>query len=168
MGLPGHGKAARRPWSLTWEGVGLRLPKEQGAAAHSVLHPLVEGAGVGVGVGMPPLLSFSFFSTSMAGTWSSCWTAPPSCPGLSVSGWPWTLPVVCATSTARASSTVTSPPRYVGWAGRPSRQASALPARVAHRPSFSPLQNCLVRCDDNGYTAVVGDFGLAEKIPTYR
>lgn len=29
-------------------------------------------------------------------------------------------------------------------------------------------QNCLVRCEDNGYTAVVGDFGLAEKIPTYR
>ncbi|XP_032069283.1 dual specificity testis-specific protein kinase 1 isoform X2 [Thamnophis elegans] len=28
-------------------------------------------------------------------------------------------------------------------------------------------ENCLVRCEDNGYTAVVGDFGLAEKIPTY-
>ncbi|KGL73160.1 Dual specificity testis-specific protein kinase 1, partial [Tinamus guttatus] len=28
-------------------------------------------------------------------------------------------------------------------------------------------QNCLVRCEANGYTAVVGDFGLAEKIPTY-
>ncbi|XP_068521341.1 dual specificity testis-specific protein kinase 1-like isoform X7 [Anas acuta] len=28
-------------------------------------------------------------------------------------------------------------------------------------------ENCLVRCEANGYTAVVGDFGLAEKIPTY-
>ena len=30
------------------------------------------------------------------------------------------------------------------------------------------LQNCLVKCEENGYTAVVGDFGLAEKIPDYR
>ncbi|NWI63303.1 TESK1 kinase, partial [Todus mexicanus] len=28
-------------------------------------------------------------------------------------------------------------------------------------------KNCLVRCEPSGYTAVVGDFGLAEKIPTY-
>lgn len=30
------------------------------------------------------------------------------------------------------------------------------------------LQNCLVRCDNGAFTAVVGDFGLAEKIPDYR
>lgn len=30
------------------------------------------------------------------------------------------------------------------------------------------LQNCLVRCDSGMFTAVVGDFGLAEKIPDYR
>lgn len=30
------------------------------------------------------------------------------------------------------------------------------------------LQNCLVRCENGAFTAVVGDFGLAEKIPDYR
>lgn len=34
--------------------------------------------------------------------------------------------------------------------------------------SFFLLQNCLIKHDENGYSAIVGDFGLAEKIPDHR
>lgn len=51
--------------------------------------------------------------------------------------------MACGTCMPKGYSTETSHPR---WAG----------------------QNCLIRREDRGFTAVVGDFGLAEKIPVYR
>uniref|UniRef100_A0A493TYI5 Testis associated actin remodelling kinase 1 n=1 Tax=Anas platyrhynchos platyrhynchos TaxID=8840 RepID=A0A493TYI5_ANAPP len=56
----------------------------------------------------------------------------------------------------------------VGAGPLPSPPCSSRCARGVTGSSLSPLQNCLVRCEASGYTAVVGDFGLAEKIPTYR
>ena len=60
--------------------------------------------------------------------------------------------------------TVVNPDEDVGWC-RKLNQWSCLHASIC---PDKPTQNCLVRCESGAFTAVVGDFGLAEKIPDYR
>lgn len=132
----------------------------------------------------------------MEATWSSCWTVTSTCPGVWESVCLWTLPAGFTTCTARASSTGTSPPRYsvlvllhaLRWPvshfcfhGEHWNSPSSLRCWVIQKIEtviMSPclhvfwwphsVQNCLVRCENGTFTAVVGDFGLAEKIPDYR
>lgn len=109
------------------------------------------------------------YSTLMEGTWSSCWTVTYTCHGAWGSVFLWTLQEDCSIFTARAFSTEISRLRWSVhvWYGI-QKTGEELKVYKNSKLLINLLQNCLVRCENGAFTSVVGDFGLAEKIPDYR
>ncbi|KTG47221.1 hypothetical protein cypCar_00011847 [Cyprinus carpio] len=58
--------------------------------------------------------------------------------------------------------------KYLSWTTRVKLASEIAMGLITVSFLLMFSQNCLIKSDENGYTAIVGDFGLAEKIPSHE